>query len=634
MNRWTLTALAAAIAVSLTGCLDSDSDNDRNQGGGDSTPISIELSKLGSYSTGEYVQSAAEIPAFDPDNQRIFMVNALSGAVDVLNAADPANPEYMTSLVAAAPDATVNSVAWHNGLLAVAVEAAVKTDLGSVELYDATTLELLDSAPVGALPDMVTFTPDGKYVLVANEGEPNDDYSIDPEGSISVIEIQADADRFGAVRTAGFQSFNDKRQELLDAGVRIYGPADNAQTYGPDNIASVARDVEPEYITVSADSSTAWVSLQENNAFAKLDIANATVTDILPLGFKDYGQEGNGIDASDDEGNLIRIEPRPGVVGMYHPDAISSYNVDGKTYIVSANEGDARAWGEDDDAYWAGDASKGFVEEFRVKHLVHTGGFGRRANDDLPPQLAALADGALLNPETFSYCGATAADPGDCREDEELGRLNISWVNGYRQNADGSPMLFDASGTANPAGNLLMYDQLYSYGARSFSIWDEDGEQVWDSGDFFEQFLANQTEHDCQLRAARDIPCDLYFNTGHDEVGTLDSRSDAKGPEPEGITLGRIGEQTFAFIGLERMGGVMVFDITDPSAPQFQDYLNTREDWEVDLEESPELLEQVGDLGPEGLVFVSAEQSPNGEPLLIVGNEVSGTTAIFQVNRK
>lgn len=633
MNRWSLTAIATAVAVSLTGCLGSDSDSDR--GAGDTTPrISIELSKLGSYATGEYGQSAAEIPAFDPVNQRIFMVNALSGAVDVLDAADPANPAYITSLVAQIENATVNSVAWHDGLLAVAVEAAIKTDPGTIELYDATTLQLLDSRSVGALPDMLTFTPDGKYVLVANEGEPNDDYSIDPEGSISIVEVLAESNRFGSVRTAGFESFNEQRQALLDAGVRIYGPADNTQAYGHNNLASVARDLEPEYITVSADSRTAWVALQENNAFAKLDIASATVTDILPLGFKDYGAQGNGIDASDEEDGLIRIEPRPGVVGMYHPDAISSYSVDGKTYIVSANEGDARAWGEDTDEYWAGDASLGFVEEFRVKHLVHSDGFRRRANDDLPPQLAALADGALLNPDTFAYCGATAAAPGACRADDELGRLNISWVNGYRKNADGSPMLFDASGAANPAGNLLMYDELYSYGARSFSIWDENGEQVWDSGDFFEQFLANQTEHDCQLRAARDIPCDLYFNTGHDEVGTLDSRSDAKGPEPEGITVGRINEQSFAFIGLERMGGVMVFDITDPTAPQFQDYLNTREDWEADLEESPELLAQTGDLGPEGLMFVTAEDSPNGEPLLIVGNEVSGTTAIYQINRR
>ena len=110
---------------------------------------------------------------------------------------------------------------------------------------------------------------------------------------------------------------------------------------------------------------------------------------------------------------------------------------------TTANEGDSRAWGEDDQAYWDGDASKGFVEEFRVKHLVHVSGFDRRAGDDLPPQLRDLAAGALLNPTTFAYCGATAADPGDCRADENLGRLTVAWTDGYRKDANGDPVLFD-----------------------------------------------------------------------------------------------------------------------------------------------------------------------------------------------
>src|SRR5690606_6424837 len=167
---------------------------------------------------------------------------------------------------------------------------------------------------------------------------------------------------------------------------------------------------------VSPDSSTAWVSLQENNALARLDIASATITDILPLGYKDYGQAGNQIDASDEDGPdgapMLNFRSWPGVVGMYHPDAIASYSVAGRTYIVSANEGDARAWSEDDDASWGsgaalpGDRSKGFVEEIRLKHLVHHNGFSRRYADDNPPQLAELARGALLDPAVFSYCGA------------------------------------------------------------------------------------------------------------------------------------------------------------------------------------------------------------------------------------
>src|SRR5690606_3387026 len=272
--------------------------------------------------------------------------------------------------------------------------------------YSAADLSKLSHVGVGALPDMLTFTPDGKTVLVANEGEPSDDYAIDPEGSVSVIDV-TDLQN-PVVRSANFHAFNGKEAELRAQGVRIFGPDANA-----------AQDFEPEYIAVSADSASAWVVLQENNALAKIDIASASVTDILPLGFKNHGLAGNGLDVSDTDGKAD-IKTWSGLRGLYLPDAMAAFDVDGSTYLITANEGDARAWGEGNDDYWAGDASKGFVEEFRVKHLVHKDGFDRRAGDDLPPQLRALGAGALLNPEIFGYCGAVAGDPHDCRDDDLL----------------------------------------------------------------------------------------------------------------------------------------------------------------------------------------------------------------------
>jgi len=416
------------------------------------------------------------------------------------------------------------------------------------------------------------------------------------------------------VRTASFTAFNGQEATLRAQGVRIYGPG-----------ATAAKDLEPEYIAVSADGTTAWVTLQENNALAKLDIATATITSVLPLGFKDHGVAGNELDASDTDGATINIRNWAGVRGMYLPDSMASYSAGGQTYLVTANEGDARAWGEDNAAYWAGDATKGFVEEFRVKHLINKNGWAGRAGDDLPPQLNALAAGGLLDPATFGYCGAIAGDPVGCRADDALGRLNISWTMGYRTNPDGSPMMFSAAGVADPGGDRLMYDNLYSYGARSFSIWNANGTLVWDSGSAIEKFLESA---DCKLGKDRSIPCATYFNSGHDEGNAKDSRSDAKGPEPEGLALGKIGNKTFAFIGLERMGGVLVYDITNPAAPTRVDYLNTRDEWLTD----PPDLATAGDLGPEGLVFIAAKDSPNGKPLLVVGNEVSGTTAVLQLN--
>lgn len=582
----------------------------------EATPASLRLEKIGSYSTGQYEVSAAEIPAFDAASRRLFVVNAQLGAVDVLNLANPANPVKIGTLDATAvlAGASINSVAVFNGTVAVAIQAPVKTDPGRMALYRASDLSLISSVTIGALPDMLTFTPDGTTVLVANEGEPSDDYQIDPEGSISVIDVRNLA--APVVRTASFTAFNSQAAALRTAGVRIYGPG-----------ATVAQDLEPEYISVSADGRTAWVTLQENNALAKVDIASATVTDVLPLSYKDHGVAGNELDVSDRD-NTINIRTWAGVRGMYQPDSMAAYTAGGQTYLVTANEGDARAWGEGNPDYLGTqNPALGFIEELRVSALARTAGW-----QVVPPQLRSVAGaptlaGALLDPTVFGYCGAVAGNPGTCIANGELGRLNISWTQGYKTDALGAPIRYNASGVQDAAGDRLMYDRLYSYGARSFSIWNANGGLVWDSGAEIERFLASS---DCRLGSARNIPCATYFNSGHNEGNALDSRSDAKGPEPEGLALGKIGNKTFAFIGLERMGGVLVYDITNPAAPTRVDYLNTRDEWTT--QPGAANLATTGDLGPEGLVFIPAAQSPNGKPLLVVGNEVSGTTAVLQLN--
>ena len=587
-------------------------------GGGDdvaeATPVSLTLEKIGGYSTGVFGKSAAEITAFDAASKRAFVVNAQLGAVDVLNLADPANPVHIGRINATAvlAGAEINSVAVHNGIVAVAIQAPVKTDNGRMALYKASDLTLLGSVVVGALPDMVTFTPDGRTVLVANEGEPSDDYQIDPEGSVSVIDVTDPTKP--VARTATFTAFNGQEAALRAKGIRIFGPG-----------ATAAKDFEPEYIAVSADGKTAWVTLQENNAMAKIDIATAKVTDVIALGYKDHGVAGNELDVSDTD-LKADIKTWPGLRGMYQPDSIAAYTVSGKTYLVTANEGDARAWGETNPAYWAGDASKGFVEEFRIKHLTNKNGWSGRKGDDLPPQLNAMAAGGLLNPAVFGYCGATAGDPGNCRADNLLGRLNVTWTLGYRQDANGKPVMFNTAGVEDAKGTRLMYDTLYAYGGRSFAIWDEAGKLVWDSGAEIEKFLASDA---CKLGTKRQLSCKTYFNTNHEDASGIDNRSDNKGPEPEGVAVGTIGDKTFAFVGLERMGGVLVYDITNPAKPVRVDYLNTRDDWTSDPKTTPAAI---GDRGPEGLAFVSARNSPNGKPLLLVGNEVSGTTAVLQLN--
>ena len=648
--------LTALLSAGLVACNDDDKQQPEAV---EQTPASIELVHLSRFETGVFAEGAAEIPAYDAASKRAFVVNAKKGAVDVLNLSKPEAPVLVGEISSRSlfAGSEINSVAVKNGVVALAVQAANKTDNGWVLLYKASDLSKPVAAPIqiGAQPDNIVFSPDGKTILVANEGEPNHDYSLDPEGTVSIIDIR-DVSK-PVLRTADFKAFNGQEAVLRAQGVRIYGPKDNSNAYSANNLTTAAQDFEPEYITVSADNKTAWVTLQENNALAKIDLTTAKVINILPLGYKDHGLSdnghvvvqngveiklGNSMDSADEgeqdgigpKSKKINIVSKAGVRGMYLPDSISSYQAaDGKTYLVTANEGDARAWGEDDDAYWLGNASKGFVEEFRVKHLTHSSGFDRRANDDLPPQLRQLAAGALLDPVTFAWCGATVGNPGDCRADFNLGRLNISWTMGYETDAAGAPVMYNASGVKEPMGKRLMYKNLYSYGARSFSIWDENGSKVWDSGDFFEKFLSSDS---AKFGKSRNIAAKDFFNTGHDEGDAFDSRSDAKGPEPEGIAIGKIGNKTFAFIGLERTGGVMVFDISNPKKPIYQDYLNSREDFAKDPEAefAAGHGSALGDLGPEGLVFVAAKDSPNGKPLLLIGNEVSGTTAIFEVKLK
>ena len=571
------------------------------------TSNSIELVHIGGYETGIFGASAAEIPAFDAASKRLFVVNAKKGMVDVLDMTQPEKPVHIGELSARAylAESDVNSVAVHQGIVALAVQAKNKTDNGIVAFFNAKDLTFMSQVEVGALPDMLVFTADGKKVLVANEGEPSAGYAVDPEGSISMIDVR-NIQR-PQVKTAGFSAWNSQKQSLVDAGVRIFGP--DAQQYA--NIitqgiptTTVAQDLEPEYITISADGKTAWATLQENNAIAKIDLIKDEVVDIFPIGYKDHGLAENAFDASDKDLG-INLQAWSGVFGMYMPDAIAQYQVDGQTYLVTANEGDAREWLLNADQYFKGDdLNAGYAEEIRVKHLFNSKGF--RNNGDYAAHLRQIAPnvkGAKLDSSIFCK---NAPQVETCLSeligDTQLGRLTISWTQGYKKDALTGLPLLDEKG-------LMTYDKLYAYGGRSFSIIDPVSKKiVWDSGKEFEAKVAEMMPQ--------------YFNSNHENT-VFDDRSDNKGPEPEGVALGKIGNKTFAFIGLERQSGIMVYDISQPKKGQFVQYFNDRK-----MTEAPN---KQGDLGPEGLIFIAAKDSPNGQPLLVVGNEVSGSTAIYQV---
>ena len=483
---------------------------------------SISIEKAGGY-TG----TGAEISAYDADSERMFVVTG-GTSVDILDFSDPYAPSLAGNIDVSGIGGGANSIAVKNGVVAIAVENDDHVLDGFVAFYD-TDGNYITEVTVGALPDMLTFTPRGRKIVVANEGEPDDDYIVDPEGSVSVIDMSGGAYVLtqADVSTISFTDFNagGSRNSELDPEIRIFGPG-----------ATVAQDLEPEYIAVGPRGRRAWVAMQENNAMAVIDLKKNRVVRMVSLGFKDHSKPGNAMDASNRD-DAINIANWP-TLGMYQPDAIAGYSFRGRQYIISANEGDARDY-------------DGFSEEERVK--------------DLALDLTVYPDAATL------------------QEDGNLGRLKTTTANG------------DADGDG-------LYEQIFSYGARSFSIWNAKGQLVYDSGDEFERITAAATPE--------------LFNSQDNDPGEFDDRSDDKGPEPEGVVVGRIRGRNYAFIGLERIGGIMVYDVTLPWKPRHVQYLPAA----------------VGDVSPEGLVFIPARKSPNGKPLLVVSYEDSGTIAVFDIN--
>jgi hypothetical protein len=452
---------------------------------------------------------AAEISAFDPLTKKLFTVTnaGATTTIDILDITNPAAPIPIGNINIGPFGGGVNSVSVHDGKLAAAIEGFVKTDPGKVIVFKTTDYSVVKQVTVGALPDMITYSPDGKYILTANEGEPLPDYSADPAGTISIISVK---DNY-SVTTLDFSSFASQENYLKSKGFRVFGPT------------GFVQNIEPEYLTVSQDSRTAWVTLQENNAIAKIDIRTKKITHIFPLGFKNYTLDPNAIDPSDRDGGIFLNKWT--VKGMYQPDAIAVGEDHGIPYLFTANEGDVREW-------------TAFAENKRVKDIT-------------------------LDPTAFP-------DAATLRLDPSLGRLNITSTLGDTD-SDGD------------------FDALYSFGARSFSIWNGfNGQLVYDSKNNLEEKAIEAGKYD-------------------------DGRSDDKGVEPEAITLGYVGKTPVAFVGMERADLVAIYDISNPYHPQFIKTLIS------------------GD-APEGLLFIPAKDSPSRKSLLVVSSEGDGTISIFQTN--
>jgi hypothetical protein len=604
-------ALALAMSLSLTGCFLEGDDGANGLDGasgaegqigaagtdgsdGQNANAAISLSLVGRIQLNPSdPEGAAEIVQFHPASSTIYAINSAADVptIEIIDAssltaealANPMSSENLTSTALLLPTeqngvmlAGPTSVAVSGDWMAVAVPADDKATNGMVLFYnglDTSSPIFVKAVEVGNLPDMVTFTPDASKVLTANEGEPSGDYNIDPEGSISVIAIVDGAPSDTSINIS-FVGYNGKQAELETQGMHFPNPS--GRTINGTLISTtVAQDLEPEYITTTNE--IAYVTLQENNGLAIVDLSDNSVQ-VIGLGFKDWSKY--QLDGMED--GTVSFGQYDDLYGMYMPDTITSFQWKDANFLVTANEGDAREYffdtlnadGEQDEDLCTAAGGQDFDEDDGC--LSYTEETQGRRLDYAPG--SNLDNIAGDDPKDFDF----TAYP--------LGRLTVT----------------DVLGDSNNDGE---YEALYAYGARSFTIWDANGLVVFDSGDDFERITAS-------------IHGNTFNNNNDENEG--DSRSANKGPEPEALTVGQVGDKTYAFIGMERLGGIFVYDVTNPYDTKFVDYVINR-----DLTEGGDLI---GDSAPEGMVFVDASNSPTGNALVIIGNEVSGTVSVWQIS--
>lgn len=475
-----------------------------------------------------------EIVAYNSKNGFAYAVNGLKGTLALVNLNGSLEGETVTELPAMEisvkaliekegftyGDMTSAAVSPDGSKVAVAIQDEDYAKSGAAAVFTADedgTLRDPQVYATGVQPDMIVFAGNNT-ILTADEGEPRNGIGNgvqDPAGSVSVIDLKEQT----SVQV-GFEGFT---AEELTAQNILIGQKDGV-CFDP------VLDLEPEYIAVSADSKNAYISLQEANAIAVLDIETKTIAAICSAGFQDYGEV--AVDLTED--GEYNADTYTGLLGARMPDGIALYEAAGKTYLLTANEGDAREWGSEETEFLNESKKKAFTSD--------TKGLETKIK------------------------------------------------------------LIDASVCAGlPEGKDVMF------GGRSFTVFEvtENGlTEVFDSGSDFETVTAEVLPE--------------MFNISNDDTN-IDSRSPKKGPEPESVTVGTVGNRTYAFIALERIGGIMIYDITDASNSQFVNYINSREFDNVIQ----------GDTAPEGLAFINAENTADGKALLLAACEVSGTLAAY-----
>ncbi len=515
---------------------------------------SLDITMSAHYTSGSFNADGGvmEIVAYNKANGHAYAVNGQDGvlaSIDIaggdteLSSVDIDVKALVSDSDFTYGDMTSVAVSPDGSLIATALQDADYDEEGRIALFSSDSdgsIELLKVYEAGIQPDMVTFSPDGRYVLTADEGEPREGYGEDdPEGSVTVVSLDDDI-----VSVIGFEAFDNPlaRKALADKGIIM------------QKGTVPSEDFEPEYIAVG--NNKAYITLQEANAVAVLDLDSMLFTGVYTVGLEDYSIVPVDIDKKDDAYNPRTYKT---LRGIRMPDGIAYFSIAGNDYIVTANEGDAREWGD-------------YLNEDERD-------FG---DGDVSPTGAITAENAGLD-----------------------GKVVFLASDDYDGLDDGID---------------------YLYGGRTMTIFrvDDNGlEEVFTTADDAERITYSYLPE--------------YYNASNDNA-VLDDRSGKKGPEAEAVTVGEVNGRIYAFLALERTGGIIIYDVTDPENSEYVNYINTRDFTSIvpgsEIYEDGELDKWVtgGDVAPEGLAFVSAEDSPSGEALLIAAFEVSGTVAVYTLN--
>lgn len=484
--------------------------------------VQLKLTGRVTVGTANADGGVAEIVAYNADNGKAYVVNGQEGHLNVIDVRKDGSLEtestiQVKDLIQGFEYGDMTSVAVDtvNDHIVISLQASDYSAAGRIAVLDYDG-RYIESFVTGVQPDMITVSEDGKWILTADEGEPRNGYAdgaVDPAGSVTIVNTITKE-----TRTAGFEDFDS--EQLAEQGI-LFNKIDGT-------ILSAENDLEPEYIALNSDGTTAYVSLQEANAIATLDIERGEFTSIKSIGFQDHSLEANKIDLVED--GKYEAALYEDTYGVRMPDGISVFEIGGKTYIATANEGDAREWGD----------------------------FTNEAKTDIEDTNGKIA--------------------------EKVRTLDHDVTAGLEDGKN------------------------YLYGSRSFTIFDADTmEVVYDSANEFESRTASYLA--------------AWFNCSNDDID-IDSRSAKKGIEPEAITVQEVDGRYYAFIALERIGGIMVYDVTDPAGVEYVNYINTR-DFSQEI---------AGDVAPEGLAFIPTGESESGSPVLLAACEVSGTVAAYTLS--